>query len=194
MSAVSHAPDRLDVFAITRGQATRALAMGRASLDQPTPSEPVAAKGSLPATLAAVVRKPHRLDVFVTGAGNTLRQWPGGGLETQGTEPWVNWPTNHPTNPAGVLRPDSLEELVNIVQEAERLGRSVRAVGTGWSNSDVAVTAGYVVETDLLNAVLTDVLEHELECRGGRPCSSCTSRRASNSTPSSACCSTGVSS
>ena len=31
---------------------------------------------------------------------------------------------------------------MNIVREAERLGRGVRAVGTSWSNSDVAVSPG----------------------------------------------------
>src|SRR5687768_5803213 len=79
---------------------------------------------------------------------------------------WVNWPSNHPTNPAGVLRPGSLEELVSIVQEAERLGLGVRAVGTGWSNSDVAVTDGYVVETDRLTADLNDVLSTSLNAAG----------------------------
>ena len=49
--------------------------------------------------VSAVVRAPHRLDVFVAGAGNTLRQWPGGGLENATTQPWSNWPTNHETNP-----------------------------------------------------------------------------------------------
>ena len=43
------------------------------------------------------VRPPprRRLDVFVAGAGNTLLQWPGGGLENATTQPWMNWPTNH---------------------------------------------------------------------------------------------------
>jgi hypothetical protein len=108
---------------------------------------------------------PHRLDVFLTGEGNTLQHWPVGGLESARSGPWINWPTNHPTNPAGILRPDNLEELVHMVQEAEQLGRNVRAVGTGWSNSDAAVTDadGYVVETDLLNAELTDVLATSLD-------------------------------
>ena len=67
---------------------------------------------------------------------------------------------------AGNLRPDSLEELVEIVQEAGRLGRGVRAVGSSWSNSDVAVTPDYVVETDRLNRVLTDVLDSSLSPLG----------------------------
>jgi hypothetical protein len=114
--------------------------------------------------LAAAVTGDGRIDVFGLGGGG-LQHWPAG-IGAARNEPWVNWPSNHPTNPAGVLRPDSLEELVNIVQEAERLGRNVRAVGTGWSNSDVAVSAGYVVETDALSAVLTDVLSTSLNAAG----------------------------
>jgi hypothetical protein len=79
---------------------------------------------------------------------------------------WVNWPSNHTTNAVNIFRPGSLAELVGIVQEAERLGLGVRAVGTGWSNSDVAVTDGYVVETDRLIAVLTNVLDTSRNANG----------------------------
>src|SRR4051812_37531638 len=79
---------------------------------------------------------------------------------------WVNWSSNHRTNSVGVFQPGSLEELVSIVQDAERLGLGVRAVGTGWSNSDVAVTNGYVVETDSLSADLTGVLDTSLNAAG----------------------------
>jgi len=167
VSAVSHAPYRLDVFAITRRQGLARWQWDGNEWIKPTSGEPVLPGEGIPAgDVSAVVREPHRLDVFVTGPGNTLLQWPGGGLENARRVPWMNWPSNHPTNPAGVLRPDNLEELVNIVQEADRLGRNVRAVGSGWSNSDVAVTAGYIVETDKLNAVLTDVLGTSLNTFG----------------------------
>lgn len=167
VSSVSHAPNHLDVFAITWGKELAHWQWDGNVWIRPTPGEPVLPEFGVPAgDVSAVVRKPHRLDVFVTGAGNTLRQWPGGGLENAKHGTWMNWPSNHPTNPAGILRPDSLNELVSIVQEAERLGRNVRAVGTGWSNSDVAVTDGYVVETDNLNAVLIDVLGTSLNTFG----------------------------
>ncbi len=162
VSAVSHAPDRLDVFAISGDQR-----LAQWQWDGQRWTGPDFRGESLPAgDVSAVVRRPHRFDVFVTGAGNTLRQWPGGGLENANTGPWVNWPANVRTNPVGRLRPDSLEELVNIVQEAERLGQPVRAVGSSWSNSDVAATTGFVVETDRLCAVLTDVLSATLNTTG----------------------------
>src|SRR5262249_59453466 len=110
----------------------------------------------------------NRVDAFGfnSGANNSLLHWPAG-IRAATTEPWINWPTNQQKNPvAGHLRPESLEELVNIVEEAERLGRGVRAVGSSWSNSDVAVSPAYVVETDKLNDVLTNVLSTSLNARG----------------------------
>ena len=158
VSAVSSGTNRLDVFAITRDQH-----LAHWQWDGGRWFGPALRGENIPAgDVSAVARTPHRLDVFVTGAGKTLRQWPGGGLENARNGLWNNWPSNHPTTPAGILRPDSLEELVSIVQEAGRLGRNVRAVGSGWSNSDVAVTAGYVVETDLLRAEVPDVLSTSL--------------------------------
>src|SRR5262245_2592459 len=152
VSAVSHAPDHLDVFGIA-GQ--KRLAHWR--WDGRQWWGPAAQGGSWPGgddipagDVSAVVRKRHRLDVFVASAGNTLRQWPGGGLENATTHPWKNWPLNHdrtPTVPEH-LWPDSLDELVNIVREAGQQGRGVRAVGTSWSNSDVAVSPAYIVETE----------------------------------------------
>jgi hypothetical protein len=162
VSAVSHAPDRLDVFATTGDKR-----IAQWQWDGQRWTGPDIRGENIPAgDVSAVVRKPHRLDVFAIGAGNTLRKWPGGGLENATNQAWVNWPSNHHANPAGHLRPDSLEELVNIVQEAERLGRGVRAVGSTWSNSDVAVSPGYVVETDNLAALLTDVLSTSLNATG----------------------------
>ena len=159
VSAVSHAPHRLDVFAISGDKR-----IAQWQWDGQGWTGPDYRGDNIPAgDVSAVVRKPHRLDVFVTGAGNTLRQWPGGGLESVRNKDWENWPTTHQKSaPPGILRPDSLEELVNIVKAAEQANLGVRAVGTGWSSSDVAVSPGYVVETDLLGAVLTDVLTTSL--------------------------------
>jgi hypothetical protein len=159
VSAVSHDPNRLDVFGITRDQQ-----LAYWQWDGRRWSGPSLRGQNIPAgDVSAVVRVTHRLDAFVMGSGNTLRQWPGGGLENVTNQGWENWPTNHKKlPPPGTLRPDSLEELVNIVSEAGRLKQGVRAVGTSWSTSDVAMSSGYVVDTSLLGAVLTDVLSTSL--------------------------------
>ncbi|HSC90642.1 MAG TPA: FG-GAP-like repeat-containing protein [Gaiellaceae bacterium] len=163
VSAVSHAANRLDVFGVSLdGRIAHWLWNGQSW------TGPDFHADGLPAgDLSAVVRKPHRLAVFLAGAGNTLLQWPGGGLENATSQPWRNWPTNHERNPVvGHLWPDSREELASIVREAERLGRGVRAVGSGWSNSDVAVSPGYVVETDKLRNVISHVLGTALNTTG----------------------------
>ena len=170
VSAVSSGPNRLDVFGIS---ADRRIARwqwdgnhwhGVHYLGDNVPAGDV----------SAVVRAPNRIDLFVRGADNTLWQWPGGGLENATNQPWtnlaMNWqipsvPNDSPIAPvpplgplAGHCYPDSLEELVDIVKEAERLGRHVRAVGSSWSNSDVAMTPDYMVETNKLNGEVAGVL------------------------------------
>ena len=76
--------------------------------------------------VSAVARGRSRVDVFVRGTDNTLRQWPGGGLEYITNEPWTNLAMNWqvpsvnnlspiaPVPPLGPLaghcHPDSLDE------------------------------------------------------------------------------------
>jgi hypothetical protein len=144
-----------------------------------------------------VFRAENRVDVFVLGAGNSLRQWPGGGLENAAKESWnnlaMNWqipsvPNNDslitPVPPLGPLAgrcyPDSLEELVNIVKEAELVGRHVRAVGSSWSNSDVAMTPDYLVETHKLNREVVEVLSATTSILKVPGAISCTSKQASS--------------
>jgi hypothetical protein len=51
------------------------------------------------------------------------------------------------------VSPGSLEELVDVVQRAEREGTTVRAVGAGHAWSDAALTDGYMVLPDNLGGV-----------------------------------------
>ena len=164
VSAVSHAPGRLDVFGITGDQRIAHWQWDGASWNGPShygdgvPAGDVSAVVRVREFLRPGLPASRHLDVFAAGAGGTLLQWPGGGLENSHTQPWTNWPTNRVKNPAVRVRPDSLDELVNVVTEAEKNGQGVRAVGSSWSNSDVAVSPGYIVETDKLDGVLTEVL------------------------------------
>ena len=172
VSAVSSAANRLDVFGVSGDQRIAhwqwdgQIWTGPNHYGDHVPAGDLSAVERVWPSFRPDLPARRRLDVFVAGAGNTLRQWPGGGLENATTQPWSNWPTNQATNPAGHAWPDSLEELVNVVKDAERSGSSVRAVGSSWSNSDVAVTPAYVVETDRLNGVLTDVLSTSLNPLG----------------------------
>lgn len=80
------------------------------------------------------------------GTGNTV---PG---------PFRNWAQNVTANPQRIYEPTSVDELVAIVKEAEANNASVRAVGSGWSFTDVMVTPDYMVYTDSLNKILSETM------------------------------------
>ena len=94
---------------------------------------------------------------FEAGSRNSLLHWPAG-VDASERSPWSNWANNRRTQPAGHCRPATLEELVAIVRSAAREAKPVRAVGSSWSFSDIAVTHGYVVETNRLSRILESVL------------------------------------
>jgi L-gulono-1,4-lactone dehydrogenase len=67
---------------------------------------------------------------------------------------WHNHAGNQKCRPRDIVKPGSLEELVQLVQLAEREGTTVRAVGAGHAWSDAALTDGYLVLPDELGGVL----------------------------------------
>jgi FAD/FMN-containing dehydrogenase len=67
---------------------------------------------------------------------------------------WRNHTGNQSIEPLRIYRPATLDDLREIVQSAERDGTTVRAVGSGHSWSDVALTAGYLLRPERLNAPL----------------------------------------
>ena len=67
---------------------------------------------------------------------------------------WRNHTGNQSVEPLRIYRPATLVELREIVRTAEADGATVRAVGSGHSWSDVALTTGYVVRTDRLGSPL----------------------------------------
>jgi FAD binding domain/D-arabinono-1,4-lactone oxidase len=67
---------------------------------------------------------------------------------------WRNHTGNQSVEPLRIYRPATLAELREIVRTAEADGATVRAVGSGHSWSDVALTTGYLVRTDRLGAPL----------------------------------------
>jgi FAD/FMN-containing dehydrogenase len=69
-----------------------------------------------------------------------------------------NWAQNVTAAPQIFFQPSSVDELVAIVKQATADNLSVRAVGSGWSFTDVMVTPGYMVNTDLLNNTLSETL------------------------------------
>jgi L-gulono-1,4-lactone dehydrogenase len=72
---------------------------------------------------------------------------------------WRNDTGNQGVDPLGEVTPRTLEQLCEAVREAEQDGCTVRAVGSGHSWSDVALTDGLLVKP----TGLTDPLDLELE-------------------------------
>jgi len=67
---------------------------------------------------------------------------------------WKNWSSNVQVQPHQLSRPASIEDVERLVKDALRLGRHVRAVGSGWSLSDVAATTDFMVDMRGLRGVL----------------------------------------
>ena len=66
---------------------------------------------------------------------------------------WENHLGNQSVDPLRIYAPETIEEVSAIVREAEQAGATVRAVGSGHSWSDVALTTGFLLETDRLARV-----------------------------------------
>lgn len=73
---------------------------------------------------------------------------------TQARPVWRNWARIQRCTPALVRSPASTEELVEVVTQAARAGRSVKPVGSGHSFTDIACTTGVQVRLDHYNRVL----------------------------------------
>jgi hypothetical protein len=104
----------------------------------------------------------NRVDAFGfnSGADNSLLHWPAGIAAAQ-HDGWANWGNNQQTpNPSGHCRPSTHEDVVAIVKTAEMVpGARVRAVGSSWSFSDIAVTPSFIVETRDITGVYTHVID-----------------------------------
>lgn len=66
---------------------------------------------------------------------------------------WKNTIRKFKTQPLKFIEPENLDDIRHIVREAEADGLEVRAVGSGHSFSDVAVTLDYLLDLKRLNSV-----------------------------------------
>jgi L-gulono-1,4-lactone dehydrogenase len=63
---------------------------------------------------------------------------------------WKNHLGNQTIDPLRIYEPETIADVVSIVQLAEQDGVSARAVGSGHSWSDVALTEGFLMKTNRL--------------------------------------------
>lgn len=60
---------------------------------------------------------------------------------------WQNAIKSQTVQPLHIFFPQTLEEIIDIVEDADELGLKVRAVGSGHSASDIATTSDYLLYT-----------------------------------------------
>ena len=71
-------------------------------------------------------------------------------MKTRTRVTWSNVIKKHKVEPFKYLIPGSLQDIVSAVREAEKCGHRIRAVGSGHSYSDVAITDGHLVDMSQL--------------------------------------------
>jgi FAD/FMN-containing dehydrogenase len=75
-------------------------------------------------------------------------------MKIQYRQTWKNHFGNQRIEPLKLCEPETVADVVALVQEAERCHCTVRAVGSGHSWSDVALSAGFLLKTNSLSSVL----------------------------------------
>lgn len=75
-------------------------------------------------------------------------------MRTEQHRRWRNVGGNQSSRPTLSFWPESLEDLIGTVTQAESNGATVRAIGSSHSWSDVAKTEDYLVYTDKLDRIL----------------------------------------
>jgi L-gulonolactone oxidase len=68
---------------------------------------------------------------------------------------WRNWAGDQECFPAAIERPGTREELAAIVRAAARRGQTVRALGSGHSFTEIALTDGVAIDLGRLDRVLS---------------------------------------
>jgi hypothetical protein len=67
---------------------------------------------------------------------------------------WRNHSRDQSCHPRRIEHPACAKELAELVRQAEREGATVRAVGAGHAWSDIAMTDGFLLETDRMSGLL----------------------------------------
>ncbi|RUS20932.1 D-arabinono-1,4-lactone oxidase-domain-containing protein [Endogone sp. FLAS-F59071] len=79
-----------------------------------------------------------------------------------------NWAKTFSCTPELYFEPTSEEQIVKILELAQRTGKLVKAVGAGHSPSDLACTNGFMVKLDRLNQLLAvDIRAHTATVQAG---------------------------
>ncbi len=70
------------------------------------------------------------------------------------TKRWKNWGTNQNCS-APIVTPKNVTELLSLIKKAKKEHVTIHAYGSAHSWSDIALVDGYLVNTDLLNKIVS---------------------------------------
>ena len=83
---------------------------------------------------------------------------------------WTTWAGTATARPAATAQPASTDDVVEIVRQARERGLTVKAVGSGHSFTDIAITDGVLGRLDRLSGVvMADVPSGRVRVLGGTP-------------------------
>jgi L-gulono-1,4-lactone dehydrogenase len=83
---------------------------------------------------------------------------------------WTTWAGTATARPVAIAHPASTDEVAAVVREARERSLTVKAVGSGHSFTDIAITDGVLVELDRLSGVVSaDVPTGRVRVLGGTP-------------------------
>lgn len=83
-------------------------------------------------------------------------------VQAVNAEQWVNWLGNQTCDPVQYIEPNTLEELCSHIKDASVKGYQVRAVGNGYSISDIVGTNGYLLNLKHFNQLLAVDVKNKL--------------------------------
>ena len=70
---------------------------------------------------------------------------------------FTNWSGRFSGPVGSMFEPDTLQDLVNVVQQATNAGKPLHVVGSGWAFENIAYSSGFMVRLSRLNHHLTNV-------------------------------------
>ncbi len=71
---------------------------------------------------------------------------------------WKNYVNDQHADPLRFSKPGSLSALREILREARNLGLKVKAIGSGHSSSDIAISRDWMIDTHALNQVFDNTV------------------------------------
>src|SRR5580658_2576954 len=85
-------------------------------------------------------------------------------LQATCAEMWVNWLGNQSCQPCRYCEPKTFQELVDNIKDGALQNQNVRAIGNGYSITDMGCTDGYLINLKHLNQILFIDLENKQAC------------------------------